>query len=49
MHEYQDARGFIEIAIDLTQIEQKMGLSENQLVVIGLLRDRLEDLLACAG
>ena len=46
VHEYQDARGFIEIAMDLTQNrEQKMGLSENQLVVIGLLRDRLEDLL----
>ncbi len=46
VHEYQDARGFIEIAMDLTQNrEQKMGMSENQLVVIGLLRDRLEDLL----
>ena len=46
VHEYQDARGFIEIARDLTRNhEQKIGLSENQLVVIGLLRDRLEDLL----
>ena len=46
VHEYQDARGFIEIAMDLTQNHaQKVGLSENQLVVIGLLRDRLEDLL----
>ena len=42
VHEYQDARGFIEIAMDLTQNgEQKMGLSENQLVVIGLLRGQI--------
>ena len=46
VHEYQDARGFIAIAMDLTRNhEQKIGLSENQLVVIGLLRNRLEDLL----
>ena len=46
VHEYQDARGFIEIAMDLTRTyEQKLGLSKNHLVVIGLLRDRLEGLL----
>ena len=46
VHEYQDARGFIEIATDLTRNhEQKISLSENHKVVIGLLRDRLEDLL----
>ena len=46
VHEYQDARGFIEVAIDLTRIyEQKADLPENHLVVIGLLKDRLENLL----
>ena len=46
VHEYQDARGFIEIAMDLTRNhEQKADLSENHLVVIGLLDERLEDLL----
>ena len=46
VHEYQDARGFIEIAMDLTRNhEQTIGLPENHLVVIGLLRDRLEGLL----
>ena len=46
VHEYQDARGFIEVAIDLTgNHEQKADLPENHLVVIGLLKDRLEDLL----
>ena len=46
VHEYQDARGFIEIAMNLTRNhEQQADLSENHLAVIGLLKDSLEDLL----
>ena len=46
VHEYQDARGFIEIAMELVKNhEQKAGLPDNQLVLIGLLKDRLENLL----
>ena len=46
VHEYQDARGFVDVAIDLTRKhEQKADLPENHLLVIGLLKDRLENLL----
>ena len=46
VHEYQDALGFIEVAMDLTRnYEQKIDLPDNHLVVIELLKNRLEELL----